>query len=227
MTYLCSLCFLHRNSTSSAMKWLWRPSAPSDWLWAEILVSELLLTLPVTRNATLRHTKCKSAFCWPKPHLWARVFESVCDWFSLNNRGHACVVAYLSVCIYVCACDNTHTTCTEEKKSNKHTHCWFSCVCSLQWDWRLYMLVQRKKKKMIRWGNIRCLKKATFSFSLSPLLGCDVTIVQYFPFRYILRLECCLPLKAGCTLEDSFGGTFTFNWGFGLHPLSTQSIWTK
>lgn len=60
---------------------------------------------------------------------------------------------------------------------------------------------------MICWKNkIRCLKKksATFSFSisLSSLLGCDVTIVQYFLFRYILRLECCLPVKAGCTLED-------------------------
>lgn len=42
------------------------------------------------------------------------------------------------------------------------------------------------------------------SLSLYSLLGCDVTIVQYFLFRYILRLECCLPLKAGCTLEDFF-----------------------
>lgn len=42
----------------------------------------------------------------------------------------------------------------------------------------------------------------SLSLSLSSLLGCDVIIVQYFLFRYILRLECCLPLKAGCTLED-------------------------
>ena len=62
----------------------------------------------------------------------------------------------------------------------------------------------KKKKK----------ESATFSFSisLSSLLGCDVTIVQYFLFRYILRLECCLPLKAGCTLEDLMG-TFTFSRG--------------
>ncbi len=48
-------------------------------------------------------------------------------------------------------------------------------------------------------------KRHFFLLSLSSLLGCDVTIVQYFLFRYILRLECCLPLKAGCTLEDLFG----------------------
>lgn len=52
-------------------------------------------------------------------------------------------------------------------------------------------------------------ESATFSFSisLSSLLGCDVTIVQYFLFRYILRLECCLPLK-GWMHTGRFNGNF-------------------
>lgn len=47
-------------------------------------------------------------------------------------------------------------------------------------------------------------KKAPFfpSIFLSSLLGCDVITVQYFLFRYIPHLECCLALKATCTLQD-------------------------
>lgn len=131
--------FFCRSSTSSATRWLWRHSAPSDWL--RPLLSHLLLMPRGSRDTTggVRH-----GFVMTWTNLWAWVpvcAATVCARLVLG--GHA---------YHISQCMHTHTpTCTRthrelyalvqrKKKANVSNCTTFSCSVSVCWTvmWLLY-----------------------------------------------------------------------------------------
>ena len=161
-----SLSSLHRNSISSAMKWLWRRSAPSDWLRAEDLFSEPPLTPPVLPNATRGNTRRKELLRVDPTPTCEHECVCVCVCVSVTPpppptcvRGHACIFECVRVFIYMCVCardtppTHTHTHTNNlyrrwKKKRQTHTHSGdFSCVCVCVSDTGDFTCLYKEKRK--------------------------------------------------------------------------------
>ena len=122
-----SLSSLHRNSISSAMKWLWRRSAPSDWLRAEDLFSEPPLTPPVLPNATRGNTRRKELLRVDPTPTCEHECVCVCVCVCVCARDtpppsppHLCERACLH--IWVCACVYLHVCVCPWHPPPTHTH---------------------------------------------------------------------------------------------------------
>lgn len=138
------------------MKWLWKRSTPSDWVWAKHLYSQSAIYRCLSFSTQHWETRRAILLCvdlnptdWACLCVWvcARtcvfVFECICTWLCVK-RGHACI--FEEVFIYMRACNNTHNKPVQKREKATNMHTGDFNVCLLQQDWGLYMLVQRKKK---------------------------------------------------------------------------------
>lgn len=102
------LCLsLYRNSTSSAMKWLWKHSAPSDWLWAEILFFFSWFTIDAAyhfqRNTGTHEVQHRFLLTQTQPvSMCASVPECVC--VCLKVRACDCLWIRESMLVHLCVC---------------------------------------------------------------------------------------------------------------------------
>lgn len=104
------------------MKWLWKRSTPSDWVWAKHLYSRSAICRCLSFSTQHWETRRAILLCvdlnptdWACLCVWvcARtcvcvcvfVFECICTWLCVK-RGHACI--FEEVFIYMRACNNTH-----------------------------------------------------------------------------------------------------------------------
>lgn len=134
--------------------------------------------MPAILNATLGNTEGNTALCWPESdwlsvpvcvgvctHVCVLVFECICTWLCVK-RGHACI--FEEVFIYMRACNNTHNKPVQKREKATNMHTGDFNVCLLQQDWGLYMLVQRKKKKV---NKKQMFKRRT---TFTPLFLCPL-----------------------------------------------------
>lgn len=153
---LLVVLFLHRNSINSAMKWLWKRSTPSDWVWAKHLYSRSAICRCLSFSTQHWETRRAILLCvdlnptdWACLCVWvcARTCVCVCIWVHMHVAAceeRACLHIWGSVYLYACLQQHTQQPVQKtEKATNMHTGDFN--VCLLQQDWGLYMLVQRKK----------------------------------------------------------------------------------
>lgn len=177
MAYFSSLSSSHRSSTSSVTKWLWRRSAPSDWLLAGPDWSgRMLMSLPA-----LWH---RAAPCRPEATR-----QNMCLWVCVSQRTRLHILGSDSICVIVTTHPLVHKR-KRDKDTHTNTHACVNtrdfhvCACFPETVDSTCLYKIRKGRRNGMFDN-----KSPTSFAVCPLRGCDVAIVQFGLFSYILHLN--------------------------------------
>lgn len=159
------------------MKWLWKRSTPSDWVWAKHLYSQSAICRCLPFSTQHWETRRAILLCvdlnptdWACLCVWVCARTCVCLYLSAYARGcvwgHACI--FEEVFIYMRACNNTHNKPVQKREKATNMHTGDFNVCLLQQDWGLYMLVQRKKNMV---NKKQMFKRRT---TFTPLFLCPL-----------------------------------------------------
>lgn len=180
------------NSINSAMKWLWKRSTPSDWVWAKHLYSQSAIYRCLSFSTQHWETPRAILLCvdlnptdWACLCVWVCARTCVCLYLSAYARG--CVwregmLAYLRKSLSICVPATTHTTNLYRRGKRQQT-CTLVILMSVCFSKTGDFICLYKEKKYGKQTKNKCLKHAPLLLYFSVLsagLWCDYCTV--FPF---------------------------------------------